>query len=83
MENTSGSMVNRHRTIYLDSIFNVLLKAHLSNAVTVQINCTVKDLKVLNELKARKAFITNSQANLVCESTDANTSVTIAVTKSL
>lgn len=78
---THGCNLPRLRSLYVENVLRTLAKAKICDAVEIKISCKVKDLKVLNELNARKAFITNSKANLALESADADTSVSLTVAK--
>lgn len=71
----------RLRSLYVENVLRILAKAKITEQVDIKITCKVKDLKVLNELKAQKAFITNSKANLALESADTDTSVSLTVAK--
>ena len=69
------------RSLYVENVLRILAKAKICEQVDIKISCKVKDLKVLNELKAQKAFITNSKACLALEAADADTSVSLTVAK--
>ncbi len=67
---------DRLRAVYIDSVLKALASAGVKGAVSISINCKIKDLtKIKGVIRPSKAVATNNTAEFHLESEDSDTSI--------